>query len=303
MRTAAIDIGTNSVLLLVAEPDGQGGIQVVHEACTITRLGKGVDERRQLHPDSIERTLAALRSYSVRMDELGVSQRGAVGTSALRDATNGRAFTEPAAEMLGCSIEVISGKREAQLVKRGVATSFALDADVVIFDVGGGSTELIAVDGGHISLDIGTVRLTERHIDSDPPGETELQALCHDVRTHLRDLADTVTHAGQLIGVAGTVTTLATIEMAIDPYDSLRVNGSQLSRAQIRELTQRLSALPLAKRKQLPGLPTQRADVIVAGGLLVGAVMDHFGVETLNVCDRGVRWGLLGELMAPSSAA
>jgi exopolyphosphatase/guanosine-5'-triphosphate,3'-diphosphate pyrophosphatase len=305
MRAATVDIGTNSVLLLIAERSTAGGDpHVLFEDAIITRLGQGVDRQRRLQPDAIARTLEALRSYAARMEEKRVELRAAVGTSALRDAANGADFLQHAEAALGCPVDVIAGQREADLTLRGVASTFApMPRDTVVCDIGGGSTELIALgeaDGvplRRVSIDIGTVRLTERHIRHDPPSSAELAAVTNSIRESLADLGALLpTRAAQLIGVAGTVTTLLTIERAMETYDSAQVNGARLSRTQIRGLAERLAHLPLDERRRLPGLPPKRADVIVAGALLVAEVMDRLEVGTIFVCDRGVRWGLLYEL-------
>lgn len=305
MRLATIDIGTNSVLLLVTEASPKGALQVLEQACLITRLGQGVDRERRLQPAAIERTLAALADYRARLAHWRVTRRAAVGTSALRDAANGPEFLGRAAQLLGCSVEVVSGLREAELVLRGVAGADApLAPGTLVFDVGGGSTELITVgqDGAvdqPVSLDLGSVRLTERHLKQDPPAPAELEALRHDVRQALAALPTQLPHPPhRLIGVAGTLTTLAAIELGLASYDGSRVDGAHLTRGQIQQLARRLAALSLAERRRLPGLPAQRADVIVAGAALVDEIMQQLGADAVEVSDRGVRWGLARELAA-----
>lgn len=303
MRLATIDIGTNSVLLLVAEASPQGALQGLEQACLITRLGQGVDRERRLQPAAIERTLAALADYRARLAHWRVTRRAAVGTSALRDAANGPEFLGRAAQLLGCSVEVVSGLREAELVLRGVAdTDAPLAPGTLVFDVGGGSTELITVgeDGAvdqPVSLDLGSVRLTERHLEQDPPAPAELAALRRDVRQALAAVPTRLPHPPhRLIGVAGTLTTLAAIELGLASYDGGRVDGARLTHGQIQQLARRLAALSLAERRRLPGLPAQRADVIVAGAALVDEIMQQLGADAVEVSDRGVRWGLAREL-------
>ncbi|MBK8482527.1 MAG: Ppx/GppA family phosphatase [Proteobacteria bacterium] len=313
MSLATIDIGTNSVLLLVAEVSADGELHVLEQQCRITRLGQGVDRERRLLPAAIERTLAALSSYRDRLVHWGTGRRAAVGTSALRDAANGPDFLERATTLLGCPVEVVSGLREAELVVRGVAPSAApLAPGTIVFDVGGGSTELITVGQRGallqpISLDLGSVRLSERHLAHDPPLAAELEALRQDVRQHLaarvgpqvKPLASPLAQPPRsLIGVAGTLTTLAAVELGLPSYDGGRVDGARLTQLQIQRLGRRLAALPLVERCQLPGLPAQRADVIVAGALLVDEIMQQLGASELEVSDRGVRWGLARELAA-----
>lgn len=307
MRLATVDIGTNSVLLLIVERSADGALQVVEEACLITRLGQGVDHARLLRPAAIERTLAALATYAARLSHWRVTRRAAVGTSALRDATNGAAFLAEAATLLGCPVEVISGLREAQLVLRGVSgtqAGAALEPGTVVIDVGGGSTELIAIGAEGalrppLSLDLGSVRLTERYLRHDPPTADELAQLRHELRCALTPItADLPSPPARLIGVAGTVTTLAAIALGLDSYDGSRVDGVHLTLAQIDALAQRLARLPLEQRRTLPGLPAQRADVIVAGAILVAELLRQLRAESCAVSDRGVRWGLARELAA-----
>lgn len=296
VRAAAIDIGTNSVLLLVGETSSAGRMVAIHQEALITRLGQGVDERHALDPEAIARTLEALRHYAARMDALGVGSRCAVGTSALRDACNASTFTAPAGRLLGCPVEVISGKREATLIMRGVSSSFeSIDERTIIFDVGGGSTEFVRCGSAPRlqSLDVGTVRLTERHLTTDPPDAGQLRAIRDEVNRQLARLGDAFERPQRLIGVAGTVTTLLAVELELTQYDSSRIDGGRLSRNQIDGLRRRLSDITLKERKELAGLDPGRADVIVAGAELVGTVMTHFALDELFVSDRGVRWGLL----------
>jgi exopolyphosphatase/guanosine-5'-triphosphate,3'-diphosphate pyrophosphatase len=192
MRAAAIDIGTNSILLLVAERRPDGSISPILETVEITRLGAGVDASGNLRPDAISRSLDVLRGYAQTLRELAVDRRAAVGTSALRDAGNGTDFTKPARALLGCPIEIVSGTREASLVQRGVGSTFrTIGRADVIFDVGGGSTEFVV--GGEpprqVSLNLGTVRLTERLIVSDPPAANELDAVGRAISDELEALA------------------------------------------------------------------------------------------------------------------
>lgn len=317
-RAAAIDIGTNSVLLLIAERRGDDLTALVERA-TITRLGQGVDKARELAPEAIDRTLACLARYADDIKAAGVTLVDAVGTSAMRDAKGGESFRARAAEILGVMPRVVSGEEEARLTFNGALTGLALPAGpVLVFDVGGGSTEIITGDasgsvGSAVSLDVGSVRLTERHIHSDPAGEGELMATRADVRSSLQrspatitasvksaDSADSegsVAERPRVVGVAGTVTTLAALLLEIAPYDGARVHGSRLARADISALTARLAGLSLQERRALPALDPGRADVIVAGGVLVDEILAWADASELIVSDRGVRWGLAHELL------
>jgi exopolyphosphatase/guanosine-5'-triphosphate,3'-diphosphate pyrophosphatase len=304
MRVAAVDIGTNSVLLLVAERR-EGELRAVVDRATITRLGEGVDARRTLADTAVERTLACLRGYAEEIAGADCARVGAVATSALRDARGGDVFLDRAAAILGVRPEVVSGEREARLGCEGALEGLGPRGRLAVFDVGGGSTEIIVArrtNAGAIrivhavSLDIGSVRLTERHVRADPPARDELRAVRAAVRAALAgapDLADL-----PLVGVAGTVTTLAALVHAVAPYDGRRVHGAVLSRDALGEAIELLARLPLAERRRLAPIDPGRADVIVAGAVLVDEICAFAGADRLTASDRGVRWGLALELHA-----
>jgi exopolyphosphatase / guanosine-5'-triphosphate,3'-diphosphate pyrophosphatase len=309
MRAAAIDIGTNSVLLLIAERRG-GNLVALVERMTITRLGQGVDATRALAPEAVERTLACLARYGEELKVHGVERVDAVGTSAMRDAAGGDAFIARAREILGVAPRVISGEEEAELTFAGALTGLALPevSPRIVFDVGGGSTEIILGSAAGVvqyavSLDVGSVRLTERHIRTDPPASKELDAVRADVRAALATVPPTTDGADEpvLVGVAGTVTTLAAIAREVAPYDGARMHGSRISLDEVSSITSKLTSLPLAVRKQLRGLDPARADVIVAGSALAEEILRWAGGARripldLVVSDRGVRWGLAERL-------
>lgn len=305
-RVATLDIGTNSVLLLIAEATADGPRPLLERA-TITRLGEGVDRTRTLAPAARERTLECLASYAEDMQRFGVHERAAVGTSALRDARGGGDFTHAAARVLGVMPQVIAGEREAELTFRGALSGLAVSGPVTVFDVGGGSTEIVqgARDADRtrveraVSLDIGSVRLFERHVRSDPPTERELEQARADIEAALR-AAPRAEQERILVGVAGTVTTLASIALELTNYDSALVHGFVLTRAVVRDTAQKLARLSLPERRTLRGLEPKRADVIVLGALIVECVMDFAAATELVVSDRGVRWGLAEELLESS---
>ena len=303
-RVAAIDIGTNSVLLLIAEPRA-GVLEPVSERATITRLGEDVDARRALAPQAAERTLACLESYARELRAFGVERVAAVGTSALRDAAGGAEFLDQAELLLGVRPRVISGREEAELTFHGSLSGLPTPAGAVcVFDVGGGSTEIIrgrSADGAKsvvehaVSLDIGSVRLFERHVRHDPPLPEEMARIDDDIESALAAAGAAEPHA-VLVGVAGTVTTLVAIELGLPSYDSARVHGFTLTRAVADALAARLAALTLAERRELAGLEPKRADVIVVGAAIVRSVLAWSGRAGLVVSDRGVRWGLAERL-------
>ncbi|MCC6525381.1 MAG: Ppx/GppA family phosphatase [Polyangiaceae bacterium] len=305
MRIAGIDIGTNSVLLLVVEVRGPALVPLVDRA-TITRLGRGVDASRNLSPEGLARTLACLADYGAEARALGVSALAAVATSAARDAGNGAELLDAAEGLLGVRPAIVDGDEEAALTFAGALSGLALPgARVAVLDVGGGSTEIVlgrapggagpgAVEAA-VSLDVGAVRLSERHVRTDPPAPSELDAVRAEVRAAL---ARAPSVAGvPLVGVAGTVTTLAAIVGGVVPYDGARIHGSRLAATELERLGAELAARSLAERRLVPGLEPARADVIVAGALIVGELVRAAGAAELVVSDRGVRWGLVERLV------
>ncbi len=300
-RFAAIDIGTNSVLLLVAERSG-GALTPVVERATITRLGEGVDRHGELAPAARARTLECLSRYVEEARSLGVAALAAVGTSAMRDARGGPDFAGEVARLLGVAPRIISGDEEARLTFRGALSGLTVGGESLVFDVGGGSTELVVGEGGapraKISLDVGAVRLTERHVAHDPPLPSELAAARGDVRAALA-AAPRPAGAATMVGVAGTVTTLAAIALEVVPYDGARVHGAVLSAGAVSEVCARLAGMTLARRLEVPGLDAKRADVIPCGAIIVEEILTSLGARELVVSDRGVRWGLAEELTDP----
>ncbi|MFO0663792.1 MAG: Ppx/GppA phosphatase family protein [Polyangiaceae bacterium] len=310
MRAAAIDIGTNSVLLLVAERDANGVLSVLEERATVTRLGEGVDRTRELRKEAIERTIGCLRTYAERVRALGVTELAMVGTSAMRDATNGPAFREDIAFLFGVPVRTLSGAEEAELTFRGALSGLTVPReDATVFDIGGGSTEVVtdrAADGESYahSFDIGSVRLHERHLRTDPPTLPEIDALRADAKSILAPLADAKNaRSAHVVGVAGTVTTLAAVHGSIAPYDGAKVHGYELNRGEVERVAKRLAGMPLSERQVVPGLDPKRADVIVAGAYVTLAVMDALAAERIIVSDRGVRWGLIETLLPPARPA
>jgi len=302
MRVATIDIGTNSVLLLIAEVRGDALVPILERA-TITRLGEGVDRNRRLLPEAAARTLACLEGYARDIQQYGVERIDVVGTSAMRDASGGEGFVARAREILGVAPRVIGGEEEARLTFIGALSGLPVSGPVTVFDIGGGSTEIVSGSlhsrvstvRSAVSLNIGSVRLFERHVRSDPPSADEMQRVEQDIFAEL-GTAPKFETSSTLVGVAGTVTQLAAVEHEIAPYDATRVHGSTLARAVVERLAARLASLPLEARKALRGMEPSRADVIVVGSAITRAVLQWSGAEQLFVSDRGVRWGLASEL-------
>jgi exopolyphosphatase/guanosine-5'-triphosphate,3'-diphosphate pyrophosphatase len=291
---ATIDVGTNSVLLQVARRGAAGQVEVLEDRATITRLGQGIDRTQRLDDAAVARTLSVLSDYARRARELG-ARIVAVGTSAARDATNAAHFLAQAERILGTPLAVLSGNEEAELTYLGATQGLSLDADeLCVVDIGGGSTEIVRGRRGRIvqsvSLDIGAVRLTERHGVSAPATPAQLAAVEADVARALA--ASRVKPSTPLVAIAGTATTLAAILGRVAPYDPKRIHGARVSTEQLRELTSALAAMPLAERHLIPGLDPGRADVIVTGALLLLGLVKVAEASEITVSNGGVRMGL-----------
>jgi exopolyphosphatase / guanosine-5'-triphosphate,3'-diphosphate pyrophosphatase len=284
VRVAAVDLGTNTTRLLVADVE-DGRIDEVHRETRITRLGEGVDKRGRLLPLPIARVRNALSDYRRTLERLGAERTLVVATSAVRDAENGEAFLGEVEWSYGFVTRLVSGEEEAALTRRGVGPK----PGTLVVDIGGGSTELI-VDDFHTSLDIGSVRYTERFVHSDPPTAAERDECAGAAREVLAQREHVA--AGRAIGVAGTVTTLAALDLGLDRYDRERVHGHRLSRAGARAQLERLAALPLSERRQVPALEPGRAPVIVAGAVILVAILDQFGLEEIEVSERDILDGI-----------
>ncbi|HZS41889.1 MAG TPA: Ppx/GppA phosphatase family protein [Polyangia bacterium] len=298
MRLAAIDCGTNTLLLLVADfEDGQ--IAAVEDRAEIVRLGEGLDASGALQPRAIARALATLDGYVARIGELGCAHVMAVGTEAIRRASNGHLFVNEATARLGRvggRFQVIDGEREARLSWRAVNASFPeLRGARTVLDIGGGSTELLVGEREVervVSLPIGSVRLTERLLHHDPPLADERAALHAAIE---RALDEAPPPRGTLVGIAGTVTTLAAMAQRLTTYDGDRVHGSILDGKWLAETVRALGETPVADRKRTPGLDPKRADVIYAGAVILERVLARAGASGCLVSDRGIRWGLIYE--------
>lgn len=296
MRTAVIDIGTNTLLLLIVERTAQGLVPLV-DLCRFGKLGRGLDKTKQLHPESIAASHEICREYRRVMDEHGVTRVLPIATQAAREATNAKDFVGPAEQILGAPIEIIAGQREAELAFASVTHTFPelAGSAYVVVDVGGGSTEFIATtDGKSIafarSIPIGARRLTERHLASDPPTAAELAACNADIDRQLAELA--LPTGVPIIGTAGTATTIASIELGLVAYDPVRVTGLRIAPAAIDAQLARLATTPVAARHAIAGLPAERADVIVAGIAIYARALHRIGAPTFITCDRGIRWGV-----------
>ena len=289
MRVGVVDLGTNSTRLLVADVEGER-VDEVARRTVITRLGEGVDERRRLLPLPVARVRNVLSGFRRELESLGAERVLALGTSAVRDAENGEAFLGEVEWSYGFVTRLLSGEEEAELTRRGVANGRPLGDETVVLDVGGGSTELITAHR-RTSLDVGSVRLSERFLRSDPPARDELDAAAEAVRAELPAL-----EPSDAIGVAGTITTLAALELG--GYDPDRVHGHRLSREAVESQLERLASLSLAQRRELAGLEPERAAVIVGGAIVVREVLDRYGLDGLEASEHDLLHGAALEAAA-----
>jgi exopolyphosphatase/guanosine-5'-triphosphate,3'-diphosphate pyrophosphatase len=314
-RVAAIDVGTNTVLLLVAERQPDGSLSAIEERATITRLGEGVDRTRILGDAAVTRTNECISAYAADIRSHGVDRVAVVGTSAMRDAAGGERVREHVQRLLGVDVRVISGDEEARLTLSGALSGLVLETreqrSVTVFDIGGGSTEVVhaILDERSIprsivfsqSFDVGSVRLTERCVRHDPPANDEMEALYEATRSAFSAIPALADPAPLVIGIAGTMTTLAAVSLGLVPYDGARVHGHMMLRREIEQSVRDLALLPVSERRQVPGLEPKRADVIVAGGVIALALLDRLGINRVRISDRGVRWGLAEQLATLAS--
>jgi len=299
-RVAGIDCGTNSIRLLVAELDGSG-LSELDRQMRIVRLGEGVDRTGRLAPQAIERTRVALADYAAVIEKFGAERVRMVATSASRDAANAEDFRAMVREVLGAEPEVITGLDEAQLSFAGAAAGLpALPDPVLLADIGGGSTELVlgssagrTVRAAH-SMDVGCVRMTERHLRSDPPAPAEIEATLADLRAALRRAAVDVplAEARSFVGVAGTVTTVAAIALQLPAYDPQAIHGSVIGYPEVAEVTERLLGMTHEQRAALPVMHPGRVDVIGGGALVLRTVMEFAGVAEVVVSEQDILDGI-----------
>ncbi|MEA2200026.1 MAG: exopolyphosphatase / guanosine-5-triphosphate,3-diphosphate pyrophosphatase [Solirubrobacteraceae bacterium] len=303
MRVAVVDIGSNSTRLLIADVEpATGAVEPLLRRSEVTRLGSGVDSGGSLSQEGIARVLRALSDYRTEIDAHGCEANLAVLTSAVRDSDNGAEFAERVREEFGLDARILSGEEEAQLTFLGAMSGRDDDAPAaaeptVVIDIGGGSTEFIVgrgrTAGFHVSLPAGVVRMSERHIHSDPPAPEDLQRLTMDVRTILLDGLPSQERASVRFGiaVAGTATSAAAIDMELDPYDPDRVHGYSLALGTLELLLARLAGMTEAERRRVVGLHPDRAPTIVAGIILLIESMRAFELEEVEVSEHDILYG------------
>ena len=307
-RFAFIDIGTNTVLCLIAELRDKGRFRVLADLAEISRLGQGVDQSGLIGAEGERRSRELLERYLAACKGLGVEEITAVGTSALREARNSLEVRERWRQEMGLRVRVISGDEEAAYSFLAVQRGLTLGArEVLVIDIGGGSTEFIRGNEGGVvralSIDVGSVRLTERFLHADPAGEDECAAMVAAIDrdlTSIREALDGSDTQLTLVGIAGTFTTLAAVEKRLVRYSHSAVHGACLKLAEVKRQVRLFQGKSIAERKLIPGLEAKRADVILAGAWLTERIMTRFGVNRVVVSDQGVRYGLLYERLAKS---
>jgi exopolyphosphatase/guanosine-5'-triphosphate,3'-diphosphate pyrophosphatase len=295
VRVAVVDVGTNSTRLLVADVH-DGRVSELERESRVTRLGDGLEASGRLGDEPMARVLGAVADYRARMDARGVEASVAVLTSAVRDAVNGEEFTRRVAEHVA-DARTISGEEEAALTFAGATSERAGDEELVVIDIGGGSTELVTGHGDdvdfHVSMQAGVVRLSERHLHTDPPAPDEVGALVGDFRAILADAlpGDVAARVRAAIAVAGTPTSAASIELRLEPYDPTRTHGHVLREGTLEGQLAFLAAMPLSERRDVPGLHPDRAPTIVAGVAMLLECMRAFGLEQVEVSEHDLLRG------------
>jgi exopolyphosphatase / guanosine-5'-triphosphate,3'-diphosphate pyrophosphatase len=302
---AAVDCGTNSVRLLICRVVSDGTVVEVDRRLHLTRLGQGVDATGAFHPDALARTLAAMGDFGDQLDALGVVRRRVIATSAARDAANSAEFFAGVRTRLGVEAEIISGAEEARLSYGGAVQALpALEQPVLVMDIGGGSTELVlGLDGvpqHSISLDVGSVRVRERFLHSDPPTDTEVAAASAHINQLLDDSGIDFAAVASWVGVGGTATSLSALVQGMSHYDRDAVHGSRLARDELFAFTAELLAIPVEQVAAYPTMMPQRADVICAGGLVCELVGKRFELP-LIVSEADILDGLIAGLARPVS--
>ena len=302
-RVAAIDCGTNSVRLLIADIFSERSLLTdITRLMKITRLGEGVDRTGRLSEAAIDRTVSALGEYAELIREHSAAPVRMVATSASRDAENAADFTRRVKEVLGIEPEVVSGDEEAALSFTGATRELAggYEQPFLVADIGGGSTEFAQSLSAHISIDVGCVRITERHLHADPPAAAEIAAATADIDGALdaASAAIPVTEAKTFVGLAGSVTTVAGIALDLGHYDSARIHHSRISAARVHEIACRLLAQTRAERAAIPVMHPGRIDVIGAGALILDRIMTRFGFTEVLVSEHDILDGIAWSLVA-----
>jgi len=306
LRVAVVDIGTNSTRLLIADVEG-GRVDEVERRTTVTNMGRGVDHSNLICSEAIEEVCSVIAGYKAHYEELGADRVMAIATSAVRDAINGEAFIAELRERFDLDARLLTGEEEANLTYLGATAHRTGDEPTLVFDIGGGSTEIVVGAGNqvafHASLQAGTIRQSERHLTTDPPNTHELEDLAADILSLIERAIAAEPHAmpTHAIAVAGTPSSLAAIDQELEAYDRDRVHGHRLPLGRIQRMLSRLSALPLAERLRVPGMHPGRAPTIVTGTVILVQVMRAFGLQEVEVSELDILHGsALSAAMAPA---
>ena len=299
-RVAAIDCGTNSLRLLICDIDADGNARDVERRMEIVRLGQGVDRTGRLHPDALSRTRTALTAYQEMIVKAGAERVRMVATSATRDAQNADDFREMVMGVLGQAPEVISGEDEARLSFAGAVRGLP-DSEYLVVDIGGGSTEFVRGDRtvrAAISVDIGCVRLTERHLHTDPPDLSEMDSAVVDIRLAVDQALDVVRGPfTTLVGLAGSVTTVTAIALGLTTYQPERIHHARITREEVRFVTAGLAEMTREQRSHIGVMHPGRVDVIVAGALILRTIMERTGAESVLASEHDILDGIAYSLV------
>ncbi len=299
MRLASFDIGTNTILMLVADVGRNDTISVITDEHSIARLGKGVDKNGFIQEYTFHRIKKVLTQLKNIADSLEVKYSVACGTSALRDAVNRQEFIDFIKHQLSIDIKILTGKEEAELTYFGAVSEYLTDfpsGEFTVLDIGGGSTELVTGIGSNVSsaesIDIGSVRLTERILKKSPPDNTAIENAIELVQAHLRSILP-LSSATTLIGVAGTLTTLAALDFQLKTFDRTLVNRYILTKETIERIFEELRHLTLDRIRSYPQIHPSRADILLAGIIILREVLQKLNTSQITVSDRGLRYGIL----------
>lgn len=299
MKTAIIDIGTNTTMLLIVETNSDSPHKTLHDECRITRLGEGLSQNPVFLPAAMQRCLEALKDYKKILHEYLCDSCHVVGTAAFRQAKNAKEFIRQVDDELHFKIKILSGEEEARLIHLACAKDFShLKKPILVVDIGGGSTEFIFDDGKKIqalSLPFGVVKLTEQFLHSDPPTDSEMAQLESFLKKQITENFKSFTNRKKIsiIATAGTPTTLKALELGLHEYNASLVHGQPLMRNDVDKIFLELKNLPQSERAKLPCLPEKRADVILAGTVILLTVLDELQLKKFWVSDRGLRFGVL----------
>ena len=300
-RKAIIDIGSNSIKFFVGELAADRTIKTVLDTNDIARLGEGLDFTGAISPEAMERNVASVAAFAKQAKELGADRIVSVGTMAFRKASNSAEFVEKVKKTCGIEVQIIPGEEEARLSYLAILSGLPLekDADLVVFDTGGGSTEFIYGKGTQMvkrfSVNLGAVRITENYLKADPVSPADVQAAIAQIDKEFKE-AGVNGKPAQLVGMGGTVTSMGAVKHKMVKYDPSVIQGSRLTKKDIEEQIEEYSKRTVEQRKELPGLQPKRADVILAGACILKVITDRLGADGLTISDRGLRHGLAFDL-------